>query len=87
MIKNVKCIILSKLNNFKCISKPSFISQKIFSKNFLAIHQIKPVLTVNKPIYVPFSFMDLSKYLVYEFHYKYIKSKFDVNCCLLIQTA
>ena len=29
---------------FNCISKPSFVSQKIFSKNFLAIHEMKPVL-------------------------------------------
>ena len=34
----------------KCISKPSFVSQKIFSKNFIAIHKIKPVLILNKPI-------------------------------------
>ena len=27
----------------KCIRKPSFVSQKIFSKNFVAIHEIKPV--------------------------------------------
>ena len=39
----------------KCISKPSFVSQKIFNKNFVAIHKIKPVLTLNKPIYVGFS--------------------------------
>ena len=63
----------------KCISKPIFVSQKIFSENFVAIHEIKPVLTLNKPIYVGFSILDLSKLLMYEFHYKYIKSKFDVK--------
>ena len=63
----------------KCISKPSFVSQKIFSKNLVAIHEIKSVLTLNKPIYVGFSILDLSKLLVYQFRYKYIKSKFDVN--------
>ena len=63
----------------KCVSKPSFVSQKLFSKKFVAIHEIKPVLTLNKPIYVGFSIHDLSKLLMYEFHYKYIKSKFDVN--------
>ena len=63
----------------KYIRKPSFVSQKIFSKNFVAIHEIKPVLTLNKPIYVEFSILGLSKLLMYEFHYKYIKSKFDAN--------
>ena len=50
----------------RCISKPSFVSQKIFSKNFVAIHEIKPVLTRNKPIYVGFIILDLSKLLMYE---------------------
>ena len=51
----------------------------ISSKNFVAIHEIKPVLTFNKPIYVGFSIIDLSKFLMYEFHYKYIKNKFDAK--------
>ena len=58
---------------------PSFVSQKIFSKNFVAIHEIKPVLTLNKPIHVGFIILDLSKYLMYEFHCNYIKSKFEAK--------
>ena len=65
----------------------SFVSQKIFSKNFVAIHEIKPVLTLNKPIYVGFSILDLSKLLLYEFQYKYIKSNLMLNRCLLTQTV
>ena len=42
-------------------SKPSFVSQKIFKKNLAAIHEIKPVLTLDKPIYVGFSVLYLSK--------------------------
>ena len=49
-----KRISVKLVNNAKdyvrCISKTSFVSQKIFSKNFVAIHEIKPVLTLNKPI-------------------------------------
>ena len=63
----------------KCISKPSLFSQKIFSKNFVAIHEIKPVLTLKKPIYVGFSILDFSKLLMYEFRYKYNESKFDAK--------
>ena len=63
----------------RSISKPNFISQKIFSQNFIGIHKIKPVLILNKPVYVRFSILDLSKYLMYEFNYKNIKSKFDAK--------
>ena len=61
------------------ISKSSFVSQKIFSKNFVAIYEIIPVLILNKPIYPGFSILDLRKLLMYEFHYKYIKSKFNAK--------
>ena len=67
-----KGISVKLINNakdyVKCISKPSFVSQKIFSKNFVATQEVKPVLTLNKPIYVGFSILDLSKYLRYECH-------------------
>ena len=71
-----KRICVELINNAKdyvgCLSRPSFVSQKIFSKSFVAVHRIKPVLTLNKPIYVGFSILELSKSLMYEFHYKYI---------------
>ena len=38
----------------KCLSKPNFISQKQFDKNFFAVHAMKTVLILNKPIYVKF---------------------------------
>ena len=81
-MENLRKVINVKLvNNAKdyvrSISKPSFVSQKMFSKNLVSIHEIKPVLTLNKPIYVGFSILDLSKLLMYKFHYNYIKSKFD----------
>ena len=67
------------ISSVRCISKRSLASEKIFSKNFVTIHEIKPVLTLNKPIYAGFSISDLTKLLIYEFHYKYIKSKFDAK--------
>ena len=50
------------------VSKPSFISQKIFSKDLFAILEIKPVLTLDKSIYVEFIILYLSQYLMCDFH-------------------
>ena len=73
---NLRKRISVKLTNnskdyVRCVSKPNLISQKSFSKNVGAIHQIKPVLILNKPIYVGFSILDLSKLLMDKFHHKF----------------
>ena len=51
----------------KYVSRPTFVSQKILDKNLVAIYKIKPVVLLNKPIYVGFCVLDLSKLLIYEF--------------------
>ena len=78
--KRISVRLINNVQDYvRCISKPIFVSQKIFSKSFVVIHEIKPVLTLHEPIYVRLSILDLSRYLMYEFHYKYIKSKFDAK--------
>ena len=63
----------------KYTSRPTHITHKIFGKNYAAIHEIKPVLTLNKPIYVGFTVLELSKWLMYDFHYSFIKKHFDAK--------
>ena len=75
---NVKLISNSK-DYARYVTKPNFISQKIFSKNFVGIYQIKSVLILDKPIYVGFSVLELSKLLIFKFHYEYDKNKFDAK--------
>ena len=81
MVNQRKRITVKLIDNAKdyvtCVSKPNFVSQKIFSKNFIAVHQIKPVLTLDKLIYVGFNILELSKLLMYNFHYEYVKNKYD----------
>ena len=51
--KKIDVRFVNKAKDYvKYTRNPSLVSQKIFSKNFVAIHKIKPVLTLNKPIYV-----------------------------------
>ena len=63
----------------KYTSTPTHITRNIFGKNYAAIHEIKPVLLLNKPIYVGFSVLELSKWLMYDFHYSFIKKHFDAE--------
>lgn len=65
------------------ISRPNFHSHSIFSENLVAIQMNKLNVTYNKPIYVGFCILDLSKTLMYDFHYQYMKPKFFKNIDLL----
>ena len=73
---NVKLINIRKVYQ-KVVKKPNFISQKIFDENFVAVHCLKKVLTLNKPIYVGFCILELSKLLMYQFHYDYVLKTFN----------
>ena len=52
----------------KYTSRPTHFTHRIFGKNFAAIHEIEPVLKLNKPIYVGFTVLELRKWLMYDFH-------------------
>jgi hypothetical protein len=67
----------------KYISKPGFINNKIFNEDLVAIHMIKEELLLNKPIYVGFCILELSKWLMYDFHYGFIKPKYGSDAKLL----
>ena len=71
------------LKTIKNVSKPSFASQKIFSENFVAIYVTKLVSTLDKQLSVRVCFLDCSKLLIYEFHYKYIKVEYVRSAKLL----
>ena len=60
-------------------SKSTYITHKIFGKDYAAIHEIKPVLILNKPIYVGFTVLDLSNWKMYDFHYNFIKKNFNAE--------
>ena len=59
----------------KLTSKPTYVSSKIFNENLMAVHKIKDALTLNRLAYVSMCILDLSKTLMYDFHYNYIKKE------------
>ena len=63
----------------KYTSRPTYVTHKLFDKDFAAIHEIKPVLVLNKPIYVGFTVLELSKWMMYDFHYNFIKKNFNTE--------
>ena len=70
-------LLTNEKDFFKYTSKSMHITHKIFGKKYAAIHEIKPILTLNKPISVGFTVLELSKWLKYDFHYNFIKKHFD----------
>jgi hypothetical protein len=67
----------------KQFSKPQYCEHKIYSKNLIAIKKAPKIVKLNKPVYVGFTVLELSKLHMYEFHYDYIKPKYGVNATLL----
>ena len=60
----------------KLISEPNYHTTKQFSENLLAIEMKKTKVKMNKPVYLGMSILDISKTLMYEFWYDYIKPKY-----------
>ncbi|XP_077977139.1 uncharacterized protein LOC144432741 [Glandiceps talaboti] len=67
----------------KLVSKPTFVTQKIITKGLVAVENKTERLTLNQPLYVGMSILDLSKTLMYDFHYNYIKEKYGSLAKLL----
>ena len=85
--KRMNIRLVNKEENFlKYTSRPTHIHHKIFGKNYAAVHEINQVSTLNKPIYVEFTIVELSHGLMYNFHYSFIKNTLMLNFYLLTRT-
>ena len=79
---NVK-LVNTKEKLSKLVAKPNFKSCKIFNENLVSVHMKKTSLTMVKPVYLGMCILDLSKTIMYDFHYNYIKSKYGDKAKLL----
>ena len=67
----------------KLAAKPNFKHCNIFCEELIAIHMKKTNLIMNKPIYLGMCILDLSKTLMFDVHYNYIKKKYGDKAKLL----
>ena len=79
---NVK-LVTDKKKLVKLSSNPTYVSSKIFNKDLMAVHKIKEMLTLNRPAYIGMCILDLSKTLMYDFHYNYNKKRYGDRAKLL----
>ena len=62
--------------SLKLSTKPTFVSSKIFDEHLVGIQMKREIVLLNKPSYVGFSILEMSKTLMYDFHYNYIRKEY-----------
>ena len=75
---DIKLVTTDKRRN-RVVSEPNYHTTKWFSQNLLAIEMKKTKVEINKPIYLGLSILEISKILMYEFWYDYMKPKYGNN--------
>ena len=66
--------------------QPNFERATIFDRNLIAIHMKKTEVYFNKPVYVGQAILDLSKTLMFNFHYNYIQKKYSYKRAKMLFT-
>ena len=73
--RDIRIVTTSKQRN-KLASEPNYHTTKYISKNLLIMEMKKTEVKMNKPIYLGQAILDISKTLMYDFWYGYIKPKY-----------
>ena len=74
--RDIKLVTTDKKRN-KLVSEPSYHTMNYISEDLSIIEMNKTRVKMNKPIYLGLSILDISKTLMYEFWYDYMKPKYD----------
>ena len=75
--RDIKLVTTDKKRN-QLVSEPNYDTTKRFSENLLAIKMKKIKLNMNTPVYLGLSILEISKTLMYEFWYDYIKKNIRI---------
>ena len=73
--RNIK-LVTTEEKTIIIVSEPNYHTSKRFSEIFLAIEMKKTKVKMNKLVYLGMSILDISKTLMYEFWYDYVKPKY-----------
>ena len=73
-----KLVTTERRRNY-LVSEPNFHTTEFFTENLLATEMRKTQISINKPDYLNLSKLDLSKIVIYEFWYHYVKPKYGGN--------
>ena len=76
--RDIRLVTTNKRRN-QLVSEPNYHSTKWFSEELLAIEMRKIKIKMNKPIYLGLAILDISKTVVYELWYDYLKPKYEDN--------
>ena len=76
--RNIKLVTTDKKRN-KLVLEPNFRTINYISEDLSIIEMNKTKVKMNKPIYLGLSILDISKILMYEFWYDYMKPKYNDN--------
>ena len=78
-------LVATEEKKIKLVSEPNYHTTKRFSENLLAIEMKKAKVKINKPVYLGMSILVISKTLMYEFWYDYVKPKYKdkVKLCYM----
>ena len=74
--KNIK-LVCSERKRKLYASKANYRKPIRFSDTLLAMDMRRVKVEMNKPVYLGLCVLDLSKIIMYEFHYDYMKSKYE----------
>ena len=88
MRKRIKIRIVKNSKNFiKYTSRTTCVNWKIFENNLAAIHEKKISLTLNKPIYVGLTVLEICKWGMYNFIITLRSKNLTLDYYLLTQTV
>ena len=78
-------LVTTNVQRRKYVSEPNYMTSKCFSKDLMAIEMRKMEVLINKPVCLGQAILDISKTLMYEFYFDYLKSKYGdkVKLCYM----